>query len=83
MTPRESADRLAAFVAAQEMREADQSADLASTFVIVCPDCGKQIAFRYRCPKCGGASWIPAGHAGGIFERQRAALWRRFIVEDG
>lgn len=28
--------------------------------LIICPDCGKQIAFRNRCPKCCGKSWFPA-----------------------
>jgi hypothetical protein len=49
--------------------------------VIICPDCGKNIAFRGRCPKCAGNSWIPAGNAGGIFERMKAQRLRRMIGE--
>jgi hypothetical protein len=27
---------------------------------IICGDDGKQIAFRGKCPKCGGDAWVPA-----------------------
>ena len=57
--------------------QAEQKFELAHSVVIVCPDCGKNIAYRGRCPKCGGNSWIPAGHSGGIFERMKAQRWRR------
>jgi primosomal protein N' len=30
-------------------------------FLIECPDCGRQVAFQGRCPKCNGDSWVPAG----------------------
>lgn len=50
--------------------------------MIICPDCGKNIAFRGRCPKCAGNSWIPAGNAGGIFEKMKAQRLRRMIGED-
>ncbi len=56
--------------------EGEQKFELSHSLVIICPDCGKNIAFRGRCPKCGGNSWIPAGHAGGIFERMKAQRWR-------
>jgi len=56
--------------------EGEQKFELSHSLVIICPDCGKNIAFRGRCPKCGGNSWIPAGHAGGIFERVKAQRWR-------
>ncbi len=63
--------------------EAEQKFELSHSLVIICPDCGKNIAFRGRCPKCGGNSWIPAGHAGGIFERMKAQQRRAMIsVED-
>lgn len=63
--------------------EAEQQLELSHSLVIVCPDCGKNVAFRNRCPKCGGDSWIPAGHAGGIFERMKVHRWREQIgVED-
>ncbi len=52
--------------------EGEQKFELSHSLVIICPDCGKNIAFRGRCPKCGGNSWVPAGHAGGIFERIKA-----------
>lgn len=29
---------------------------------IDCPDCGRTLAFRGCCRKCGGRSWMPAGH---------------------
>lgn len=51
--------------------------EMSHAMVIICPDCGKNIAFRNRCPKCGGNSWIPAGHAGGIFEKMKAERMRR------
>lgn len=56
--------------------EGEQKFELSHSLVIICPDCGKNIAFRGRCPKCGGNSWIPAAHAGGIFERVKAQRWR-------
>lgn len=61
--------------------EGEQRFELSHSLVIICPDCGKNIAFRGRCPKCGGNSWIPAGHAGGIFERMKAQRWRAMIDE--
>lgn len=51
--------------------------EMSHSMVIICPDDGKNIAFRNRCPKCGGNSWIPAGHAGGIFEKMKAERTRR------
>jgi hypothetical protein len=62
--------------------EGEQKFELSHSLVIICPDCGKNIAFRGRCPKCGGNSWIPAGHAGGIFERMKAQRWRKMIATD-
>jgi len=62
--------------------EGEQKFELSHSLVIICPDCGKNIAFRGRCPKCGGNSWIPAGHTGGIFERTRAQRWRRMMSDD-
>lgn len=56
--------------------EGEQKFELSHSLVIICPDCGKNIAFRGRCPKCGGNSWIPAGHTGGIFEQMKAKRWR-------
>ena len=56
--------------------EGEQKFELSHSLVIICPDCGKNIAFRGRCPKCGGNSWIPAGHTGGIFEQMKAQCWR-------
>jgi hypothetical protein len=62
--------------------EGEQKFELSHSLVIICPDCGKNIAFRGRCPKCGGNSWIPAGHAGGIFERMKAQRWKTMINVD-
>ena len=59
--------------------EGEQKFELSHSLVIICPDCGKNVAFRNRCPKCGGNSWIPAGHAGGIFERMKAQHWREMV----
>lgn len=72
---------LAAFLNSLDA-EGEQKFELSHSFVIICPDCGKNIAFRNRCPKCGGNSWIPAGHAGGIFGRTRAQRWQMLIHED-
>lgn len=63
-------------------QEGEQKFELSHAMVIICPDCGKNIAFRNRCPKCGGNSWIPAGHAGGIFERMKAQRWRQLIKHE-
>lgn len=62
--------------------EGEQKFELSHSLVIICPDCGKNIAFRGRCPKCAGNSWIPAGHAGGIFERTKAQRLRRMIADE-
>jgi len=62
--------------------EGEQKFELSHSLVIICPDCGKNIAFRGRCPKCGGNSWIQAGHAGGIFEQMKAQRWRQMINVD-
>lgn len=61
--------------------EGEQKFELSHSLVIICPDCGKNIAFRNRCPKCGGDSWIPAGHAGGVFEQIKAQRVRRMMHE--
>jgi len=61
--------------------EGEQKLELSHSFVIICPDCGKNIAFRGRCPKCGGNSWIPAGSGGGVFERMKAQRWRKLMSE--
>lgn len=61
--------------------EGERKFELSHSLVIICPDCGKNIAYRNRCPKCGGNSWIPAGHAGGIFERMKAQRWRQILKE--
>lgn len=60
--------------------EGEQQFELSHSLVIICPDCGKNIAFRGRCPKCASNSWIPAGHAGGIFERVKAQRLREMIT---
>ncbi len=61
--------------------QGEQKFELSHSLVIICPDCGKNIAFRNRCPKCGGNSWIPAGHAGGVFEQMKAQRWREMMNE--
>ena len=62
--------------------EGEQKFELSHSLVIICPDCGKNIAFRGRCPKCAGNSWIPAGHSGGIFEQMKAQRLRRMIGQE-
>ncbi len=77
----ETFTNLAAFLNSLDA-EGEQKFELSHSLVIICPDCGKNIAFRGRCPKCAGNSWIPAGHAGGIFERTKAQRLRRMIADD-
>ena len=62
--------------------EGEQELEVSHSLVIVCPDCGKNVAFRKRCPKCSGDSWLPAGHAGGIFERLKVNRMRATLSED-
>ena len=81
MSLEETFSNLAAFLNSLDT-EAEQKFELAHSLVIICPDDGKNIAFRGRCPKCGGNSWIPAGHHGGIFERMKAQRWRTAMTED-
>ena len=78
MSLEETFTNLAAFLNSLDA-EGEQKFELSHSLVIICPDCGKNIAFRGRCPKCGGNSWIPAGHAGGIFERMKAQRWREMV----
>jgi hypothetical protein len=80
MSLEETFTHLASFLNSLDT-ESEQKFELAHSLVIICPDCGKNIAFRGRCPKCGGNSWIPAGHTGGIFERMKAQRWRTMITE--
>ena len=72
---------LAAFLNSLDA-EGEQKFELSHSLVIICPDCGKNIAFRGRCPKCACNSWIPAGNAGGIFERMKAQRVRRMIADE-
>jgi hypothetical protein len=81
MSLEETFGNLAAFLNSLDA-EGEQKFELSHSLVIICPDCGKNIAFRGRCPKCGGNSWIPAGHAGGIFERMKAQRWRAMVNEE-
>lgn len=77
----ETFTNLAAFLNSLDA-EGEQKFELSHSLVIICPDCGKNIAFRGRCPKCAGNSWIPAGHAGGIFERTKAQRLRKMIADE-
>jgi hypothetical protein len=77
----ETFTNLAAFLNSLDA-EGEQKFELSHSLVIICPDCGKNIAFRGRCPKCGGNSWIPAGHHGGIFERMKAERWRTMVAQE-
>src|SRR5438552_2770086 len=69
MSLEETFSNLAAFLNSLDT-EAEQKFELAHSLVIICPDDGKNIAFRGRCPKCGGNSWIPAGHSAVIPRRK-------------
>jgi len=81
MTLEDTFTSLASFLNSLDA-EGEQKFELSHSLVIICPDCGKNIAFRGRCPKCGGNSWIPAGHGGGIFERVKAQRWRQSMGDD-
>src|SRR2546426_893203 len=81
MSLEETFTNLAAFLNSLDA-EGEQKFELSHSLVIICPDCGKGIAFRGRCPKCSGNSWIPAGHSGGIFEQMKAQRWRQMMRED-
>ena len=81
MSLEETFGNLAAFLNSLDA-EGEQKFELSHSLVIICPDCGKNIAFRGRCPKCGGNSWIPAGHSGGIFERMKAQRRRTMVADE-
>jgi hypothetical protein len=81
MTLDDTFQNLAAFLSSLDA-EGEQKFELSHSLVIICPDCGKNIAFRGRCPKCGGNSWIPAHHTHGIFERVKAQRSRRSMMSD-
>ena len=78
MSLEETFTNLSAFLNSLDA-EGEQKFELSHSLVIICPDCGKNIAFRGRCPKCGGNSWIPAGQAGGIFERTRVQRMQQLM----
>ena len=78
----ETFGNLAAFLNGLDA-EGEQKFELSHSLIIICPDCGKNIAFRGRCPKCAGNSWIPAGQSGGVFERMKAQRVRRMIANEG
>ena len=52
MSLEETFGNLAAFLNSLDA-EGEQKFELSHSLVIICPDCGKNIAFRNRCPKCG------------------------------
>src|SRR5882762_2899803 len=81
MSLEETFSNLATFLNSLDA-EGEQKFELSHSLVIICPDCGKNIAFRGRCPKCGDNSWIPAGHAGGIVEKMNAQRWRTQMQND-
>ena len=81
MSLEETFGNLAAFLNSLDA-EGEQKFELSHSLVIICPDCGKNIAFRGRCPKCGGNSWIPAGHHSGVFEQMKAQRWRTQMQSD-
>jgi hypothetical protein len=81
MSLEETFTNLAAFLNSLDT-EAEQKFELAHSLVIICPDDGKNIAYRGRCPKCGGNSWIPAGHSGGIFERMKAQRRHNIVTHE-
>lgn len=81
MSFEETFTNLAAFLNSLDAA-GEQKFELSHSLVIVCPDCGKNIAFRGRCPKCNGNSWIPAGHPGGIFEPVKAQRWRQMVHDE-
>lgn len=51
--------------------------DLNHNPIIICPDCGKQVAFKNRCPKCHSESWMPAG------AHEREKPWQRSNTSTG
>lgn len=65
---REAFDGLAALIHAEAT-----AVELPTVPVVICPDCGKYLAFRGGCPKCGSRSLEPAGAQGGIEARRRLA----------
>ena len=52
MSGEETFTNLASFLNSLDA-EGEQKFELSHSLVIICPDCGKNIAFRGRCPKCG------------------------------
>jgi hypothetical protein len=81
MTLEETVGTLATFLNSLDA-EGEQKFELSHSFVIICPDCGQNVAFRGRCPKCGGDSWIPAGHAGGVVARARVLRWQKLMHDN-
>ena len=73
ITPEAAAEATSKAVAALESHPDRESVALRAEpeLMVVCPDCGKGVAHRGRCPKCGGDSWVPAGDLGGYPQRMR------------
>lgn len=62
--PSTVAESLAAIPDAED--ETPKGGAVRHSLTIDCPDCGRGVAHRgndgvFRCPKCGGSSWVPAG----------------------
>jgi hypothetical protein len=66
---------------ARALRDGAITVEAVHAPAVICPDCGKNIAFRGRCPKCGGNSWIPAGHAGGRQMHAEIVRLRQLLAE--
>jgi hypothetical protein len=81
MTLEETVGNLATFLNSLDA-DGEKKFELSHSFVIICPDCGQNVAFRGRCPKCGGDSWIPAGHAGGVVARTRVLRWQKLMHDN-
>lgn len=62
LTPYEAWERFHQYLT-EEYQEDPQVLSIKLQFkqIVECPDCGRGVAHRGSCPKCGGDSWVNSG----------------------
>ena len=77
----ETFTNLAAFLNSLDA-EGEQKFELSHSLVIICPDCGKNIAFRGRCPKCARQQLDPGRPRRRHLRADEGAALRRMIADE-
>lgn len=78
-------EELSAFAASFDLAPDQRLSSLGRELQIVCGDCGRQLAFRGKCGRCGGKSWIEANEWARIVKegarrRRRMAAMHALVI---